>query len=147
MTYITLDTKKRLEAAGFSFPDYEEFLNLGMVYSYQEDEYVIGGFCNSEYSQKDEEVYQHGDWLPDSNQLLQWLQQCGFDISVRWNAQECSFYISATKQEYGEFEARGIDLADGLASVIYKICKATQGKCVPKRMFRLEIQNDDTCDL
>lgn len=142
MTYITLETKRKLNSVGFSFPDYEKFLNLGMVYSYQRNEYVIGGFTDSKYSHLDEEVVQNGDWLPDSHQLLQWLQQCGFDISIRWDALECVFSISATCSEYGKFEAITADLVNGLGAIIYKICKTTQGKCSPERLFRLEIQND-----
>lgn len=80
MTYITLEIKKKLDSVGFSFQDYERFLNVGMVYSYQEDEYIVGGFCNAEFSQTDKEVTSNGEWLPDSHQLFRWLQQCGFDV-------------------------------------------------------------------
>ena len=143
MTNITLETKRKLESVGFSFPDYERFLNLGMVYSYQEDEYVVGGFCNAEFSQIDEEAVQNGEWLPDSHQLLQWLQQCGFDVSMQYSACECQFRISAAHPEYGEYETHGVDLANGLASVIYKICKANNGKCVPESMLRAEIMTEE----
>ena len=142
MTNITLETKRKLESVGFSFPDYESFLNFGMVYSYQEDEYVVGGFCGTEFSQTDKEVASNGEWLPDSHQLFQWLQQCGFDVSVRWGADDCRFYISAGHLKHGNHQAQGIDLADGLASVIYKICKATQGKCVPESLLRAEIMTE-----
>ena len=143
MRNITLETKRKLESVGFSFSDYERFLNLGMVYSYQEDEYVVGGFCNTEFSQTDEEVVQNGEWLPDSDQLFQWLQQCDFDVSVRWGAEDGRFYISATHPEHGEFQTQGVDLANGLASVIYKICKATQGQCVPESLMRAKILTEE----
>ena len=94
MTNLSREMKKRLDSVGFSFPDYEQSPNLGMVYFYQEDEYVIGGFCNTEYSKMDQEVINNGDWLPDSYQLMQWLQQCGFDVAIQWNSRECRFYIS-----------------------------------------------------
>ena len=141
MTYISLETKKKLESVGFSFPDYEKFLNLGMIYSYKDDEYVIGGFCSNNFTETDEVVSQNGEWLPDCFQLLQWLQQCGFDVSILWKNEESCFYISATQTGSGKYLAKSVDLAEGIGNLIYKICKEMQGKCNPDRLMRFKIQN------
>lgn len=142
MNYISLETKKRMESVGFSFADYEKFLNLGMIYSYHNDEYVIGGFCNNNFTEMDEIVSQNGEWLPDNFQLLQWLQQCGFDVSILWKHEESVFYISATHADSGIYETTSVDLAEGIGSIIYKICKKTQGKCSPEKLLRAKIQCD-----
>ena len=110
-----------------------------MVFSYQEDEYVVGGFCNTDFNSTDKEVAQKGEWLPDSHQLFQWLQQCDFDVSVSLNAQESRFYLSATHLDGSKYEVTSVDLAEGLGSMIYKICRMRRGECVPNRLFRLQI--------
>lgn len=142
MTYISLMTKRKLDSVGFSFPDYEEFLNLGMVYAYQDDEYFIGGFCRNDFTETDRRVSENGEWLPDCDQLLRWLQQCSFDVSIQWNNEESRYNISATQVEYGKFEVETMDLAEGLGKIIYKICKKTQGKCRPERAEWGMIVND-----
>lgn len=142
MTYISLETKKKMERVGFSFADYEEFLNLGMIYSYQNDEYVIGGFCNNSFTEMDKIVSQNGEWLPDSFQLLQWLQQCRFDVSILWKHEESIFCISATHTDGDIYETKSVDLAEGMGNIIYKICKKTQGKCSPDKLLRAKIQCD-----
>lgn len=139
MTYISLEMKRKLKNVGFCFPDYEDFLNSGMIFSYQDDEYIIGGFCNADFSPTDKEIAQKGEWLPDCHQLLQWLQQCHFDISISWDMQESRFYLSAIYLDGSKYEAKSVDLADGLANIIYRICRTNNGECAPDRLFRLKI--------
>ena len=44
MDYITIDTLRKMKAVGFTYPEYEHFLNYGMLFYYNDDEYFIGGF-------------------------------------------------------------------------------------------------------
>ena len=39
MDYITIDTLRKLQAVGFTYPEYEHFLNIGMMFFYNDDEY------------------------------------------------------------------------------------------------------------
>ena len=60
MGYITYETMQQLKAVGFNFPTYEHFLNLGMIYYYQGDEYIIGGNLTTKFTEKDKIVAQAG---------------------------------------------------------------------------------------
>ena len=74
MNYITHCMMKKLKEAGFSFPFYEQHMNVGMIYYYQNNEYFIGGFCCSEYSALDKLAANKGCWLPTEAELLEWLE-------------------------------------------------------------------------
>lgn len=71
MDYISIDTLRKMKAAGFSYPYYEHFLNYGMLYNYHDNEYFIGGYSDSNFSNLDKEVAQQGEWLPEAAQLLE----------------------------------------------------------------------------
>ena len=139
MEYITIDTLRKMRAAGFSYPDYEHFLNYGMLYHYNGDEYSIGGFSAGDFSDKDKSIAENGEWLPDSNQLLEWLIDTNFKINISVG-DEKYFSIQATDLINGNlYNGGGATLADALAKTITKICKSNQRPYIPKPKLRLEI--------
>ena len=143
MDYITVHTLRKLKKAGFSYPDYEHFLNKGMVYYYQDNEYFIGGRTFDSFTEFDKAAARDGEWLPEACQLLSWLRNTDFkvDISVEGNY----FAVQATDLIIGSvFLSEGYSLADTLAFLIRKICKSKQREYVPQSVLRLQIlENDD----
>lgn len=95
MDYITIDTLRKLQAVGFTYPEYEHFLNIGMMFFYNDDEYLIGGYCKGDLSEKDIEVAQRGDWLPEASQLLEWLKNTHFNVTITLN-DEPYYSVQAT---------------------------------------------------
>lgn len=138
MDYITIDTLRKLQEVGFSYPEYEHFLNIGMLFFIDGDEYLIGG-CGDVFTERDEEVAKHGEWLPDATQLLSWLKNTGFVVAFA--VDEEGYYSAQAKDMKNETLYIGGDytLANALAKVIYKICKSKRREYVPQATLRLEI--------
>ena len=139
MDYITIDTLREMKAVGFSYPDYEHFLNYGMLYYYHDDEYFIGGYSDGDFSDLDKEVTQQGEWLPEATQLLEWLTNTDFKVSISVDDGQY-FSIQAIDMIDGTlFNGGGLTLANALAKTITKICESNRRDYVPKAKLRLEI--------
>jgi len=139
MDYITIDTLRKMKAVGFSYPDYEHFLNYGMLYYYHNDEYFIGGYSNGNFSDQDREVAQQGEWLPEAVQLLEWLTNTDFKVSISIDDEQY-FTIQAIDMIDGTlFNGGGLTLANALAKTITKICKSKHRPYIPKTRLKLEI--------
>ena len=139
MDYITIDTLRKMKAVGFTYPEYEHFLNYGMLFYYNDDEYFIGGFSNNTFSDLDKEVAQQGEWLPEAAQLLEWLTNTDFKVTISIDEGQY-FSIQAIDITDGTlFNGGGLTLANALAKTITKICKANRRSYVPRAKLRLEI--------
>jgi hypothetical protein len=142
MDNITESMMLKLKSVGFCYPNYEHFLNTGMVYSYQGSEYCIGGWEDCQFTDTDHLVAKEGLWLPDGAQLLNWLQDNDFSISVHMDSDEHYWHVCVTDSVSGmEYTAGGIPITYALYKVIYKICKSNQRDFTPKSSLRIEIQN------
>ena len=139
MDYITIDTLRKMKAVGFTYPEYEHFLNYGMLFYYNDEEYFIGGFSNNTFSDLDKEVAQQGEWLPEAAQLLEWLTNTDFKVTI--SIEEGHYFsIQAIDTTDGTlFNGGGLTLANALAKTITKICKANRRSYVPRAKLRLEI--------
>ena len=139
MDYITIDTLRKMKAVGFTYPEYEHFLNYGMLFYYNDEEYFIGGFSNNTFSDLDKEVAQQGEWLPEAAQLLEWLTNTDFKVTISIDEGQY-FSIQAIDITDGTlFNGGGLTLANALAKTITKICKANRRSYVPRTKLRLEI--------
>ena len=139
MDYITIDTLRKMKAVGFTYPEYEHFLNYGMLFYYNDEEYFIGGFSNNTFSDLDKEVAQQGEWLPEAAQLLEWLTNTDFKVTISIDEGQY-FSIQAIDITDGTlFNGGGLTLANALAKTITKICKANRRSYVPRAKLRLEI--------
>lgn len=142
MDNISLNTTLKLKSVGFSYPEYEHFLNIGMCYYYLDSEYLIGGSCSGNFSSMDAEVACNGIWLPNESQLLEWLRKTEFDVTINWNSDDKYFNLCAIDRINGQqYVAGGIDLPNGLAKVIYKICKSHRRAYVPEETLRIQLEN------
>ena len=139
MDYITIDTLRKMKAVGFTYPEYEHFLNYGMLFYYNDEEYFIGGFSNNTFSDLDKEVAQQGEWLPEAAQLLEWLTNTDFKVTISIDEGQY-FSIQAIDITDGTlFNGGELTLANALAKTITKICKANRRSYVPRAKLRLEI--------
>lgn len=139
MDYVTIDTLRKMKAVGFSYPDYEHFLNYGMLYYYHGDEYFIGGYAAGDFSELDKEVAQQGEWLPEAMQLLEWLTNTDFKVNISIDDGQY-FSIQAIDMADGMlFNGGGVTFANALAKTITKICKSKRRSYIPKPKLRLEI--------
>lgn len=142
MGCITYQMMQELRNVGFSFPAYENFINLGMVFYYKDDEYYVGGFCNSEYSETDLTAGQKGCWLPTESELLEWLHLTDFDVNIQLTGSIMCLHVTGrdrtNQMEYG---ACGGSLAYALHKLIYKICKSNKRPYVPRYVERIELSN------
>ena len=139
MDYITIDTLRQMCAVGFSYPDYEHFLNYGMLYHYNGDEYFIGGFSGDDFRDQDREVAAKGQWLPEASQLLSWLTATDFSVTISVD-EKMYFSIQATDTINGtQYTGGGLTLANALAKTITKICKSHRRPYIPRSTHRLEI--------
>ena len=139
MDNITINTLRELKAVGFSYPEYEHLLNLGMLYFYQNDEYQIGGSCGADFTEQDQIIAQQGEWLPDSSQLLDWLGNTDFSVNILMDDVH-HFSVQATDTVNGLlYTGGGYGLSNALAKVILKICKSKQREYTPRETLMLRI--------
>lgn len=142
---LTFFTTNQLLKLGFHFPDYEHLCEEGMTYWYNETEYVIGGGDGQPYTAFDHELAEKGTWLPDAEQLMEWLQRNDFDVIIHWNDAMQWFDVHATDmQARVRFDAGGGDLCNSLGKLIQKICKANYRDLTPRPVECLEIISEDT---
>lgn len=136
MDYITIYTLQKMRAAGFSYPEYEHFLNHGMLFYYQDDEYRIGGFSKADFTEQDKLVAEQGEWLPEASQLLAWLKNTDFHVAI--SLDESNHYaVQATDRINNAVYAGGdYTLANALAKVIMKICKSHLRQYTPQSSIR-----------
>ena len=139
MDYITIDTLRKMKAVGFTYPEYEHCLNYGMLFYYNDAEYFIGGFSNNTFSDLDKEVAQQGECLPEAAQLLEWLTNTDFKVTISIDEGRY-FSIQAIDTADGTlFKGGGLTLANALAKTITKICKTNRRSYLPMANLRLEI--------
>ena len=125
MENLTFETMKALKSAGFTYPEYEHFLNYGMVYYYLGKEYTIGGCWDADFSKQDELIAREGCWLPDESQLCTWLVACDFSYQIQWDNKQRYFHVEIIDEVTGaQYHGGGITLVNALAKGILKICKS-----------------------
>ena len=146
MDYITIDTMRKLQSVGFSYPEYEHALNNGMLFYYNGDEYFVGGYTMDSFSLIDREVAEKGQWLPDASQLLDWLQNTDFSVIISTDA-DSYFSIQATDLINGQiYSCGGATCANALAKLIFKICKSKKRIYMPRETLRIPIIGQKTGD-
>ena len=139
MSHLTRHTVEEMRAAGFTYPAYEHFVNIGMLYACGEDEYLIGGSCAAAFTQQDVTAAESGLWLPGAEQLLEWLKYTDFTAEISMN-EDGYFVVQATDQINGAvYTGGGLRLVDALAKVIGKICKSKKRSYVPREPLRIPI--------
>lgn len=142
MNNVSFYTMKELISCGFRFPQYEHFLNKGMVYYYEGDEFVIGGYSESEFTDEEKLIAQKGLWLPNSCQLLEWLQATDFRYTIEWNPKNNYYCVSAHDCRCnGTYTAGGIDFVNAVAKVICKICKSRKREYAPRERLIIPVES------
>jgi len=140
MDHITEPMMRQLLSVGFSYPDYEHHLNYGMLYYYRDSYYYIGGSECEDFTETDILAAQEGLWIPDGSQLLEWLKNNDFTVSIQLDAKESYFHITATDVCANiTYTGGGPLLSHALHKVILKICKSNRREYSPEKKLRLPI--------
>lgn len=69
---------QELYSLGFHFRRLQENPHKGMVFQYEDSEWVIGGEKETEIENADMEIIKKGIWLPSEEELICWLQYNDF---------------------------------------------------------------------
>lgn len=119
---ITIFTAEELYAMGFSFKHYSENVHRGMVYYYNDEEWIIGGRCDADFTDDDMKIISDGIWLPSQEHLLEWLEDNDFVYSI---VNTDGFYDVDCKDSHTNtlYHSKTPTLEVALASIIKKILK------------------------
>ena len=101
---------------------FQQSLSKGMVYYYDNNEWVIGGNANEPITDFQEKIVKNGIWLPSENHLIEWLLDNDFTFSIVNNDGffeiNCLDSITGTK-----YSAKVPTLEFAIAAIIKKILK------------------------
>ncbi|MGI6248970.1 MAG: hypothetical protein ACOYJX_06165 [Acutalibacteraceae bacterium] len=119
---ITISVAEELYKLGFTYRHYQKNFHKGMVFYYNEIEWVLGGDLEEDITEFDKEIIEKGTWLPSEIHLIEWLQDNGFAIAIInidgfWELQ-CKDLETCTK-----YYTKVPTLDFALAVVIKKILK------------------------
>lgn len=125
---LTIDMMLNLRKNGFTFNEFENDCDPGMVFYYNDCEYSIGGkWDGTPCSVLDQAIANNGVWLPDESDLMLWLQwKCNYNVVIKYVASERYFYGTAEGDEGKIFKGSGPDLLCCLYKLVLKICKNNQ---------------------
>lgn len=79
---ITIFTAQELYSLGFTYHHYQNHIHKGMVFYYNDSEWILGGNVDEDLSKFDMELTQKGTWLPSEWHLLEWLQENDFVFAI-----------------------------------------------------------------
>ncbi len=116
---------EKLLSVGFRFEDSEGHLESpGNVFFYNGVEHTIGGsWDGSPISEKDKIIARDGLWLPDTDQLMLWLEWHDISVNISYSSED-RYYHGTAKTEDGEtFKGGGPDLQMCLYKLVFKVCR------------------------
>lgn len=79
---VTVYVASELFSLGFTYNFYQNNPQKGMIYHYNNAEWIIGGSCDSDFTQEDLKIIKEGVWLPSVNYLLEWLTDNDFVFAI-----------------------------------------------------------------
>lgn len=79
---VTVFVANELFSLGFTYKFYQNNPVKGMMYYYNDTEWIIGGSCEGDLTQEDLKVVKGGVWLPSVDHLLEWLVDNEFVFSI-----------------------------------------------------------------
>lgn len=119
---IGIGAVEKLRKAGFSFKRWDNYFEPGMVFWYDQHEWVVGGRVFGKKIDLPDKVKQEGIWLPDAWHLELWLTENDFDFTIRYT--EEYYYVEAVDSVLlSNFSAQSGTLEYALTKLICKICK------------------------
>jgi hypothetical protein len=121
---INIFLANELYALGFTYHHYQEHFHKGMVFQYDNSEWVLGGNKDENLTEQDIKIIDDGVWLPSVAHLIEWLQENSFRFSVSSQESnmlmkiECEDSINGTR-----YSSTTSTLEVALACLIKKILK------------------------
>lgn len=119
---IAFDTARELYDLGFTYRHYAEHPQKGMVYFYENAEWVIGGNVDDPLDEYDYFVILNGIWLPSEMHLLEWLSDNDFVYAIV----NTDGFVDATCKDsltQTQYQSKTPTLDVALAAIIKKILK------------------------
>ena len=139
---LTLEMVEKLRSVGFSFPQFEQ-CDIGKTYFFNGKEYTVGGFWGKNtYYEYEQMIAQKGVWLPDANDLFEWLKLTGHSVTVNYKSDERYYYGEAENGTGQFFKGSGADIECCLYKLIFKICRDSNPVPMPEEILILSIENN-----
>lgn len=127
--HITYEMMKTLRDAGFYFENFEKGLKdplccIGEMFYYNGREYKIGVTDDSTITESHIEVIKNGTWLPDTDELMMWLQSKEVDVVIRYSDEDMYFYGEAKTKGGAVINGSGPDLKICIYKLALKTAKS-----------------------
>lgn len=126
---INIDRANQLYSLGFAHRHYQEHFHRGMVFYYDNSEWIIGGNKDEDLTEQDMKIIENGVWLPSANHLMEWLQENSFNFSISPLKSSMMVEIQCMDSITGtEYSPTVSVLEVALACLIRKILKKSERK-------------------
>lgn len=120
--HITITTANELYDLGFSYRHYQKNPQKGMIYYYNDTEWVIGGCVDEALTDSDKAIIANGIWLPSEIHFIEWLHDNEFVFAIinqdNFFEIQCKDAITST-----QYETKTPTLEFSLAAIVKKILK------------------------
>ncbi len=145
MDYVTVSLAEELNSSGFSYKHYKENPHKGMVFYYENEEWIIGGQSDGDFSDEELKIINNGIWLPSQVHLMEWLEDNDFVYAIVNND---GFYEVICKDIHTntQFQTKMPTLSYTLAKTIKKILKKHEREFDTKEKLFGTIIEYDTVD-
>ena len=122
---ITKEMMEKLLSVGFRFEEFEGHLESpGEVFFYNGVEHTIGvAWDGSPISEKDKIIAREGLWLPDTNQLMLWLEWHDISVNISYSSEDRYYHGTAKTEDSETFEGGGPDLQMCLYKLVFKVSR------------------------
>ena len=133
---ITYEMMKELCKVGFCFENFEKAFQdpiccIGETFYYNGKEYFIGDYDCSAISENDIEVIKNGTWLPNTDELMMWLQSKEIDVTIKYSDDDTYFYGEAKTKDGAVINGSGPDLEMCIYKLVLKTARLTAGGQTP----------------
>lgn len=122
---INIYEATKLYELGFTYKHYQNNIEKGMVFFYNDSEWVLGGDTESDLSESDIKIIANGTWIPSDSHLIEWLQDNDFSFYI---LNDDGFYAikCVDNNTQSEFTSKTPSLSFTLSAVIRKILKKNE---------------------
>jgi len=122
---------EKLRKYGFVFPRFDNETQKGMVFWYDNQEWLEGGRFLSDKPSLPSKVLDNGVWLPSDEHLFMWLEYNSFDYSVFYKDKLFSFIAFDIVLAITYKVENQTTLISALVKIIKKICQSKKRDYIP----------------
>lgn len=131
--YVNEKEAKKLKDLGFERSFYVDEVAPFDMYSYQEQEWCVGGRIVPEGNiLAEDNIYTEGEWRPNIYDLMYWLENRNYQFSLSYNCKGLGYLIEIVNEKEGVIKAKGAGAINALCKIVIKL-------------LELENNNDKNC--